>query len=61
MMNKKSVEYNTPSFSTNLFLGYCMFQEILPDAGYSGKYNKIWAPSLLVETDMQISKCFSQW
>lgn len=58
-MDKKPIEYNPPSSSTNLFLAYCTVQEFLPDAGYSDKYNTIWAPSLLVETDMQISKCFS--
>lgn len=36
----RRIEY--PSSSTNLFLEYCMFQEILPDAEYSGKYNTIW-------------------
>lgn len=41
MIDKKSVEYNAPSSPTNLFFGYCTFQELLPDAGYSGKYNTI--------------------
>lgn len=41
MMDKTYIEYNSPSSSTNLFLGYCMFQEFMPDARYSGKYNTI--------------------
>lgn len=56
MMGKKSIGYTTHYSSANLFGGYCVFQEFLPDAEYSGKYNTIWAFSLLVEMVMQISK-----
>lgn len=56
MMDKKYIGYTTHYSSADLFGGYCMLQEFLPDAGYSGKYNTIWAFSLLVEMVMQISK-----